>query len=427
MKVLAGIFISTRYWDDIEQRKAALEEGKQVLLSFADDVILFYDTDLVSLEKYDANDIFIVVPFSGAVQPSVLRYSAFFKHVCIYAAYVQGNVSTSLGTVMLALNAAPTVMDSYAVIKRKNKNIKLALNEKEVRQFIRLRKAYDTISHSTLLLVGDTEPWVVSASRNLFVYENRLGCKILVVHPDELIGIFDSLEASDPEVVKIKKHFLKACDGNLVEPNTEDVAKASRLAASLLTLLKKYDASGVAVACFNLISLLDTTSCLGLSYINDCTDSIASCEGDIDSLVSLLMMKQLTNDKLWMANPNLQNDRTVNFAHCTAPITVGGKSCNCRLRNHHESKKGVSTEVYLPIGQNLTLFRLGNEAQSVTITTGVSIEGIREETCRTQLRVQLASFEKYLETSLGTHQVIAFEDILQDLTLLSKLFGLEVL
>jgi L-fucose isomerase-like protein len=427
MKILAGIFISTRYWNDVEQRNAALEEGKQTLLTFADEVILFYDTDQVNLEKYDTNDILVVVPFSGAVQPSVLRYSAYFKHVCIYAAYVQGNVSTALGTVMLALNAAPTVMDSYAVLKRTNRNVQLALDEKEVRQFVTLHKAYETISHATLLLVGETEPWVVSASRNLSSYENRLGCKILVIPPDELIGIFDTLGASDPEVVKVSNHFLNASGGKLVEPNTEDIVKASRLAVSLLTLLKKHEASGVAVACFNLISLLDTTSCLGLSYINDCTDSIASCEGDLDSLVSLLMMKQLTDDKLWMANPNLQKDRTVNFAHCTAPITVCGKSCDCRLRNHHESKKGVSPEVDLPIGKNLTLFRLGDEAKSVTINTGVSIEGEREETCRTQLHVQLASFEKYIETSLGTHQVIAFENISQDLTKLSRLFGLEVL
>jgi L-fucose isomerase-like protein len=427
MKILAGIFISTRYWNDVEQRNAALEEGKQTLLTFADEVILFYDTDQVNLEKYDTNDILVVVPFSGAVQPSVLRYSAYFKHVCIYAAYVQGNVSTALGTVMLALNAAPTVMDSYAVLKRTNRNVQLALDEKEVRQFVTLHKAYETISHATLLLVGETEPWVVSASRNLSSYENRLGCKILVIPPDELIGIFDTLGASDPEVVKVSNHFLNASGGKLVEPNTEDIVKASRLAVSLLTLLKNYNASGVAVACFNLISLLDTTSCLGLSYINDCTDSIASCEGDLDSLVSLLMMKQLTDDKLWMANPNLQKDRTVNFAHCTAPITVCGKSCDCRLRNHHESKKGVSPEVDLPIGKNLTLFRLGDEAKSVTINTGVSIEGEREETCRTQLHVQLASFEKYIETSLGTHQVIAFENISQDLTKLSRLFGLEVL
>ena len=427
MKVLAGIFISTRYWNDSGKMNVAIEEGKKVFQSFADEVILFYDTEEVSLEKYDADDIFIVIPFSGAVQPSVLRTSTHFNHVCIYAAYIQGNVSPSLATSMLALNAAPTVMDSYAVIKRTNEQVKLALDEQGVRQFIRVHKAYDSVSHSTLLLVGDTEPWVVSASRDLSVYENRLGCKISVIHPDELIKIFAALEATDPEVGKITKHFMDASGGDLVEPNLDDVIKASRLAASLLILLQNHTASGVAIACFNLISLLDTTSCLGLSYINDCTSSIASCEGDVDSLVSFLMMKQLTDDKLWMANPNLQNDKTVNFSHCTAPIFVCGKNCNCRLRNHHESGKGVSPEVSLPVGQTLTLFRLGNDAKSVTINTGISIEGNAEKTCRTQLRVRLDTFDRYIETSLGTHQVIAFEDISKELNQLSKLFGLEVL
>lgn len=36
-----------------------------------------------------------------------------------------------------------------------------------------------------------------------------------------------------------------------------------------------------------------------------------------------------------MANPNIQNDNTVNFTRCNAPLTVCGEKCNS-LRNYHD-------------------------------------------------------------------------------------------
>jgi L-fucose isomerase-like protein len=427
MKTTAAIFVSSRYWDDNTLLEKALEEGKTALSAFADRVETVLDDNELTATKESDDDVLVVVPFSGAVQASVLRAAGKFDHVCIYAAYIQGVFSSWLSETMLANNAAPTVMDSFAVTKRSNPQAKLAISQKEVDDFIKIRRAHDTVAHAKVLLLGAIEPWVVSADRDLDIYRKRFGTELEVVEQKEVAALFEQTGEDDQQVKAIYRHFMGKSNDTLVEPTEQDVVQAARLAAALLKLLADHEAQGIAVACFDLIPLLETTSCLGLSYINDCTDMVASCEGDVDSLFTMLMMRQFAKDKLWMANPNLQADRTVNFAHCTAPIGLCNGSCDCRLRNHHESGKGVSPEVSLPIGKKLTLFRFGNEGKSVTINRGLGIEGTREKTCRTQLHVRLESFDHYIETTLGTHQVIAFEDISEELASLSRLFGLEVL
>ena len=114
----------------------------------------------------------------------------------------------------------------------------------------------------------------------------------------------------------------------------------------------------MAIACFNLLSL-GTTSCLGVSYINDCTAQMAACEGDLDSAVTMLMMKRLTDTKPWMANPGLHPKGIVNFSHCTAPLAVDGRQdCPYILRSHHESGIGVSLQVEIPGSVRLTACRV---------------------------------------------------------------------
>jgi hypothetical protein len=140
------------------------------------------------------------------------------------------------------------------------------------------------------------------------------------------------------------------------------------------------------------------------------------------------LVKKLTSTKLWMANPGLQPDGTINFSPCTAPLCcIGSEPLPCTLRSHHESGIGVSVQVELPIGQTVTACRISDEAGSMTIHRGVSVAGPYETACRTQMHVQLEDYPHYLRTALGCHQVFAFEDISDRLRKIAELFGLKIL
>lgn len=420
MKTVGIFFASSRYWKD----EQALEHAYSQLaggMPQGVECILVKDTaDPAALPKADC---LIAVPMSGAVQRAVLAAAGQYAQAVLYGAYIRGNAPDGLCDEMLRCNAAPTLMDSWAVLRRRGPGVRLALNAADLADTLKLWEAYYSVKGATLLMIGKTEPWVISNASGLDVYERRFGLTIRRVEQAELAGLYR--QASREQAQPYYEWFNQNSTGCL-EPTDSQLWDASRMAWALLALLDRYQAQGAALACFNLLSE-GTTSCLGVSYVNDCTPMVAACEGDMDSAVTMLLMKRLTATKLWMANPGLQPDGTVNFSHCTAPIRCTGGPRPCILRSHHESGIGVSLQVEMPQGIEITACRVSGEASQMTIHTGHTVSGPYEPACRTQLHIRFDDMPHYLATALGCHQVFAFENIAEKLRQLAGLFGLEVL
>jgi len=409
MKIIFAMFGATRYWA-ADALQAAAAKVKEAVSDLAAETILAVDGVYLD-DTPDADDVCVIMPMSGAVQAPIVAFAARYNRVILFAGYVSGNFDEALCRDMLQLNAAPTLMDTWAVLRREHPHVSLCVDRDALMRAIRVSRAFTHLQQSTLLLVGEIEPWVISASRDLDAYRPT-GVTVKQVQASELIALFDEVTAED--ALPIQKRFAGGAD-EIVEPTCADMATASRLAVALERLIERHNADGAAIACFNLIPQIDTTACLAVSYLNDCTRYVAACEGDVDSAVTMLMMRQLTDEKLWMANPNLQPDGTVNFTHCTAPLCVRGQECRYTLRSHHESGKGVSPQVDFPVGARVTLCRFSAAAQELTVQCGISVAGPREPSCRTQMRIQFDNYALYIETSLGCHQVMAFGDVAEDM------------
>ena len=400
-------FASTRYWIDFQQLLEYFEEWKDLLRPIATECLLIVDgKDMESLIP-EAGDILIIVPMSGAVQKDILQAAEKFEAVILYAGYVQGNAGDQITRLMTKYNAAPTLMDSWSVLRKRNKKTVLALHQDDLEHKLRIIDAFQSLRKAKLLLIGEPEPWVVSVSRNLDDYR-KLGLEIVQIAQQEIADLYaNTTEEEGHQYYEKYKLGAQACVG----PCDDDMKNASRMAAALMKTLLKYQADGLALACFNLLSL-GTTSCLGVSYINDCTDKIAACEGDLDSAVTMLMLKRLTHTKVWMANPGLHPDGIINFSHCTAPLEVDGKrDYPFVLRRHHESGIGVSLQVEMPVNLRLTACRISGVWETYTVQRAVAEKGPREECCHTQLYVRFDDFDQYLKTAVGCHQVFCFEEI----------------
>lgn len=421
MKPYFAFFAAWRYWTDAEKLQNAYRILQKQLDCAENSALVTGPEQLGALPQADC---LVAVPMSGAVQRNIMDASERYPTVLVYAAYVRGNAPEELTDEMLRCNAAPTVMDVWAVLRREHGCARLALNGKELTRCLRLFDAYRYVRGAKLLQIGDTEPWVISNSRDRTSYERRLGVTVEPVAQSELAERYRA--TADEQAQPYYEHF-RANAQRMEEPTEQDLRNAARMACALHGLLRDHNAQGAALACFHLLGE-GTTACLGVSYINDCTGQIASCEGDLDSAVTMLLLKRLTGGHLWMANPALQPDGTVNFSHCTAPLCVcGAENRPCVLRSHHESGIGVSLQVEMPLGCAVTACRISNEAGSITVHRGVSIPGPYECACRTQMHVQLEDADHYLHTALGCHQVFAFEDIADDVRALAELFGLRLL
>ena len=419
MKTVYAFLAADRYWPDQNRLKEVYGElcGR---LHCEENARLLTDADGETLPE---GDCVVIVPMSGAVQQKILNISSRFGGTVLYGAYIEGNCPAAAGQDMMRANAAPTLMDTWAVLRRGEGHIFLALNESDLSEKLRVLEAYFHIRGAVVLKIGQTEPWVVSNASDTGVYEDRFGIKVVSVRQEELESMF--ISASREQAVPYHAWFSEHASG-CVEPTGDDLWNASRMAYALITLLEKYHASAAALACFNLLRT-GTTSCLGVSYVNDCTDMSVSCECDMDSAVTMLVMKKLTDTPLWMANPGLHPDGTINFSHCTSPICCLGQPLPCTLRSHHESGIGVSLQVDMPENRRITACRISNNASEMTVHTGTSAAGAYENACRTQMYVRFDDAEHYLNTALGCHQVFAFEDISSRLRSIAKLFDLRIL
>ena len=418
MKTIYAFYAAHRYWPQ-EERLMSVYQEISSYFSGDFECVLFWDDR--PLDSGPAGECLVVVPLSGAVQRMILNDAAKYESVILYAAYIRGNASRTACEDMLRANAAPTVMDTWAVMHRNHRNASIALNMEELERKLRVAEAYRYVKGAAILKIGETEPWVVSNAAQPSVYESRLGVRIVPVAQDEVVRRYKN--ATDEDGKKYLDWFCSH-SSKVMEPTQEDIRNASRMAFALVSLMEDYNASGAAIACFNLLQT-GTNMCLGVSYINDCTDRFISCECDMDSAVTMLMMKKLSRYKLWMANPGLQPDKTVNFSHCTAPICIMNEALNTTLRNHHESGIGVSLQVDIPAGVRVTACRLSDECRSITVQNGVTIDGPYESACRTQAHVRLDNFDYYLKTAMGCHQVFAFEDISAEMRELAEMLGLK--
>ena len=419
MKTIYAFYAANRYWPNCDK----LQEAYNTLvarLNCAENACLITDGSADSLPD---GDCIVIVPMSGAVQKKILDAASNYRTTILYGAYIEGNASKEVCQHMMRSNAAPTLMDTWAVLHRKNPRTAIALNECELGEKLRLMAAYCHIYGANVLKIGQTEPWVVSNASSSSIYEERFGIKIIPVAQEELEQMF--LETTREQAVYYYNWFTSQAQG-CVEPTDDDLWNSSRMAHALITLMKKYNAKAAALACFNLLRT-GTTACLGVSYVNNSTEMCVSCEGDVDSAITMLIMKKLTNLPLWMANPGIHPGCVINFNHCTSPISCSGCPAAYTLRSHHESGIGVSLQVEMPQDRIITACRVSNEASQMTIHRGITIPGPYETACRTQMYVRFDDFEHYLDTALGCHQVFAFEDISKQLVAIGKMFGLQIL
>lgn len=421
MENLIACFAASRYWQDRAELDKAFGEITGELGAAAGSAILIVDGKSAEALSDRQGGALVILPMSGAIQTDILRASEGFDAVVLYAGYVAGNLPAASAGLMLKYNAAPTLMDCWSVLRKTHQRALLALNRAELARHLRLLGAYRNLKGKKLLLIGETEPWVISVSRDLESYR-RLGLVIQQVQQGEVAALYETV--TDEEA---RPYFEKYSGGATacVEPTAMDIHNAARMTAALLRTLDKYEADGLAIACFNLLSL-GTNSCMGVSYINDSTTKVAACEGDLDSAVTMLMLKQLTRTSVWMANPGLHPDSLVNFSHCTAPLAADGvMDCPFVLRSHHESGIGASLQVELPTRVRLTACRISGRWGTYTCQGATGENGPREEACRTQLYVRFDDFDRYIGTALGCHQVFCFEDVADDFRLLAAWMGFE--
>ncbi len=250
------------------------------------------------------------------------------------------------------------------------------------------------LSETVFGVLGHPSDWLISSVPSYEEVTEKLGITFQSVSLDEVKTEFNKSKI-------VKKDRLPG-----VFDDAEKL-KALRTYAAFKKIAERYSLSGFTVRCFDLLKPLETTGCAGLALLND--EGITSaCEGDIAALISMHIVKLLTGQASFQANPARisQKDNTAVLAHCTIPLSM---TDNLRLDTHFESGTGVAIKGFLKEG-DVTVFRMSADLKNFFVSDGEIIKNLDEpDLCRTQILVKFKEdVSELLKRPCGNHHIVFY-------------------
>lgn len=308
-------------------------------------------------------------------------------------------------------------------------------NYEEVDRAIRLLRVIPMMKRTRILLFPPARG--TSAAQSPDLVKKFLGPDVVAIEEktfDEMISA-----AKDSEV----KDEIKSWTDNakeIIEPNSEDIRKAARISIALQNLMEQQKANGLAVGtCMGWLS--KGFPCLGFARLRD-RGIPAACEGDMDSLLTMLLFQYAFNKPGFQGNATFDTSRNALWtAHCTAPLKMDGPDGDDApylLRGHSEVQgSGCVPEVQYRLGQTITRAKLIN-LDTMLASTGRIIDVPKKAVhgCRTQIVTEVkdaalmaANWSKALETEDAMtllHRVVVYGDHMDSMHHLARLMGMKV-
>ena len=254
-------------------------------------------------------------------------------------------------------------------------------------------------------VIGTPSNWLVASNVDYLLAKRRWGVEYIDIPLQRVCDYYHQM--TDNEVGEACAELAEkalACR----EATPDDLIKAMRLYRAIKKVVEEERLSALTLSCFRLLELTGATGCLALSLLND-EGIIAGCEGDLQSVFSMLVVKVLTGKSSFMANPSMINARTneIVLSHCTIGITQTEKFI---IRNHFETESSIGIQGILPTG-DVTIMKCGDESlDEYYLTTGTLTDNTNYiNMCRTQVRIKMNTPADYfLKTPLGNHHILLY-------------------
>jgi len=333
---------------------------------------------------------------SGGVEESV---SGHIDLLPSYTVLVADGLKNSLAASLEILSWMRQEGRQGCVLHGTNEYIMRGINE-----YVSGYNAIENLKGKRVGIIGRPSGWLISSGAKYESVRAKWGVEMIDLPLQEVIDRYNA--TSDASVESLVETFISQAS-DIKEPTRTDITKAMRLYTSLKEMCEHHGLDAFTLNCFDLIPKTKTTGCLALAKLND--DGIpAGCEGDMQTLLTMLAVKAATGMKSFMANPSriTNNDKhEMVFAHCTIALSM---TDHYIIRNHYESLSGVAIEGILPKGEVTVVKCGGKEMTNYFISKAELLECTSNPImCRTQMRLRLDKpLEYFLNRSIGNHHVI---------------------
>ena len=297
----------------------------------------------------------------------------------------------------------------------------------------------ETSLQKTITLIADGRNNSLAASLEILSYLSENGHEGKIIHGtnDEIIndivethgraslhtklfngtriGIFgnpsDWLIASGVDYDYIKERYgiesvfidLQRLVDEIGASEKTDMLAADKTYSAIKKICQEERLDAMTIRCFDIVKACNTTSCLALAKLND-EGIVAGCEGDMQTLMTMLLAKKLLNEPAFMANPSILTDETSMFAHCTVPLSMCYKTT---MRTHFESGIGVAVKGDMPLTDYTIMKWGGRKLDKFFVTEAKAIKNeYSNHFCRTQITFDINLKPYLLNHPIGNHHVI---------------------
>ena len=379
----------------ILHKQASIRSSHEVILTELEKYFTVNFIDYQDIDKLTPNDFSILFIATGGVERLVIQHFESLPRPAILLADGMQN----------SLAAALEISSWLRGRGMRSEILHGELSEIIKRIFVLYSnfKAQRSLVGMRIGVMGTPSNWLIASNVDYLLAKRRWGIEYIDVPLNRVYEYYEQI--TDDEVGEACASLAGkalACR----EATPEDMIKAMRLYHAIKRIVEEDKLSAITLSCFRLIEQTGTTGCLALALLND-EGIIAGCEGDLQSIFSMLVVKVLTGKSTFMANPSMINARTneVILAHCTVGIAQTEKFI---IRNHFETESGIGIQGILPTG-DVTIVKCGSEClDEYYLSTGTLTENTNYiNMCRTQVRVKLhSSAEYFLKNPLGNHHIM---------------------
>lgn len=376
-------------------KQASILSSHEILLSELEKHFTVHLVDYKDISRLSSKDFSIVFIVSGGVEKLVIQhFEELPRPILLLADGMQNSLASAL--------------EISAWIR--NRGMKSEILHGELQTIVqRIRLHYENftaknkIRGSRLGVIGSPSHWLVSSNADYLLSKRRWGVEFIDIPLERLYECLNQVNDSE---VKAITDMLVTKALAIREGNQTEIQKAVRLYLALKIICRIEQLTGLTLSCFRMIDETETTGCLALAMLND-DGIIAGCEGDLQSVFTLLIAKALTGQDGFMANPSMINAQSneLVLAHCSIGLNQTEQFI---IRNHFETEKGIAIQGILPAGE-VTIFRCGGEAlDEYYVSTGMLLENTNFlNLCRTQIRIKLeTSVQYFLKNPLGNHHIM---------------------
>lgn len=318
-------------------------------------------------------------------------------------------------------NSLPACMEIKSYAASKNKEGIIVMGEinsiaEAIKHFSRVYRAKQEINGSRLGIIGKPSDWLIYSKVDYGNVDKKFGISLIDISMEEFKKEIDKKSYGHVRhLAELEKKWKKK----------EVLEGALHIYGALKRLITRYQLDGLTVRCFDLLKAYKNTACLALALLNE-EGYVATCEGDVPSMLTMFMLNKLHEDSSFQANPSNVDftNRMVLFAHCTVPFDMVQ---NYTLDTHFESGLGIGIKGELSLGP-CTLYKISADLKECVAIDGTikSNENLKEY-CRTQVNIELPprSLMEFMGTNVGNHYIISYADEPNTFMALFDLYNLD--